>query len=114
MRKVGAVAAAALVASAAAASAAPAVAPYVDVTGANTSMLGTAISSKGLRSFTAAFVTGSGCTPIWGDGQPVGSDPGPDGLITSAQAAGATAIVSFGGPPALRPSWRAPARSCRR
>jgi hypothetical protein len=73
-----------------------AVAPYVNLAGRRAGMLDAA-ARAGLRAFTAAFVTGSGCTPVWGDGRPVTSDPEISGEITRAEAAGAAPIVSFGG-----------------
>jgi chitinase len=60
-------------------------------------VLNTVISSQGLRSFTAAFTIGAGCSNIWGDTLPVGNDPTIDGEISSAKAAGASVIVSSGG-----------------
>ncbi|HEX3788411.1 MAG TPA: carbohydrate binding domain-containing protein [Pseudonocardiaceae bacterium] len=83
--------------SAAASTNAYAVAPYVDMTNNQEGMLNSAISSGGLKAFTAAFVIGSGCTPIWGDTLPVSNDPTVSGEISSATAAGAVPIVSFGG-----------------
>ena len=74
-----------------------AVAPYVDLTNNQEPMLDQAITQAGLKSFTAAFVTGSGCTPIWGDTLPVTSDPAVTGEISKAESEGATPIVSFGG-----------------
>jgi chitinase len=73
------------------------VAPYVDMTNNQEPMLNKAISSGGLKAFTAAFVIGSGCTPIWGDTLPVTNDPTVSGDISSAESAGAQVIVSFGG-----------------
>ena len=73
------------------------VAPYVDMTNNQEPMLNAAISGAGLKAFTAAFVIGSGCTPIWGDTLPVTNDPTVNGEISSAQSAGAQAIISFGG-----------------
>ncbi|MFI9383267.1 chitinase [Kutzneria sp. NPDC052558] len=73
------------------------VAPYVDMTNNQEPMLNAAISGAGLKAFTAAFVIGSGCTPIWGDTLPVTNDPTVNGEISAAQSAGAQAIVSFGG-----------------
>ena len=73
------------------------VAPYVDMTNNQEPMLNQAISGGGLKAFTAAFVIGSGCTPIWGDTLPVTNDPTVSGDISSAQSAGAQVIVSFGG-----------------
>ncbi len=73
------------------------VAPYVDMSNNQEPMLNAAASQAGLHNYTAAFVIGSGCTPIWGDTLPVTSDSAMDGLIASARSAGATPIVSFGG-----------------
>ena len=73
------------------------VAPYVDMSNSQEGVLNTAISSDGLRSFTAAFTIGEGCSDIWGDTLPVGSDPTIAGEISSAKAAGASVIVSSGG-----------------
>jgi len=74
-----------------------AVPPYVDLTNNQEPLLDQAITQAGLKSFTAAFVTGSGCTPIWGDTLPVTSDPAVTGEISKAESEGATPIVSFGG-----------------
>jgi Fibronectin type III domain/Carbohydrate binding domain/Glycosyl hydrolases family 18 len=74
-----------------------AVAPYVDMTNNQEPMLDQAATQAGLKSFTAAFVIGSGCTPIWGDTLPVTNDPTVTGEITKAESEGATPIVSFGG-----------------
>lgn len=73
------------------------VAPYVDMSNSQEGVLNTVISSHGLRSFTAAFTIGSGCSDIWGDTLPVGNDPTIGGEISSAKAAGASVIVSSGG-----------------
>ncbi|HET6500644.1 MAG TPA: chitinase [Amycolatopsis sp.] len=73
------------------------VAPYVDMTNNQEPMLDSAISSGGLKAFTAAFVIGSGCTPIWGDTLPATNDPAVSSAISSAESAGAQVIVSFGG-----------------
>ncbi len=74
-----------------------AVAPYVDLTNNQEPILNSAASSAGLKAFTTAFVIGSGCTPIWGDTLPVTNDPTVTGEINTAEADGATPIVSFGG-----------------
>ena len=74
-----------------------AVAPYVDMTNNQEPMLNQAATQAGLKAFSAAFVIGSGCTPIWGDTLPVTSDPTVTGEITTAEADGAQPIVSFGG-----------------
>jgi hypothetical protein len=73
-----------------------AVAPYVDMTNNQEPMLDRA-AGAGLKAFTAAFVIGSGCTPIWGDTLPVTSDPTVTGDITRAESEGAQPVVSFGG-----------------
>jgi chitinase len=73
------------------------VAPYVDMSNSQEGVLNTVISSHGLRSFTAAFTIGEGCSDIWGDTLPVGSDPTIAAEISSAKAAGASVIVSSGG-----------------
>lgn len=73
------------------------VAPYVDMSNSQEGVLNTVISSDGLRSFTAAFTLGEGCSNIWGDTLPVGSDPTVASEISSAKAAGASVIVSSGG-----------------
>ena len=73
------------------------VAPYVDMSNSQEGVLNTVISSDGLRSFTAAFTIGEGCSNIWGDTLPVGSDPTIAGEISSAKAAGASVIMSSGG-----------------
>jgi len=68
-------------------------------------MLNAAISSGGLKAFTAAFVIGSGCTAIWAT--PSGHQrPHVSGDISSAQSAGAQVIVSFGA------RWRRTGPSC--
>lgn len=72
------------------------VAPYVDMSNNQEPMLYSA-AKAGMKSYTAAFVIGSGCTPIWGDTLPVTNDPAMDGDIATAKADGATPIVSFGG-----------------
>jgi hypothetical protein len=74
-----------------------AVAPYADMTNLQEPMLNEAATQAGLKAFTAAFVIGSGCTPIWGDTLPVTNDPTVTAEIKQAEADGATPIVSFGG-----------------
>src|SRR3954447_10543914 len=72
------------------------VAPYVDLSAGSADMLDRAIASGGVNSYTAAFVIGSGCTPIWGD--TLGIDNSTvNPRIARAQAAGAKTIISFGG-----------------
>ena len=72
------------------------VAPYVDLSNNQEPMLNSA-AQAGLKSYTAAFVISSGCSPIWGDTLPVTNDPTMDQEIATAKADGATPIVSFGG-----------------
>lgn len=72
------------------------VAPYVDMSNNQEPMLNKA-AQAGLKSYTAAFVIGAGCAPIWGDTLPVTNDPAMDQEIATAKADGATPIVSFGG-----------------
>src|SRR4051794_41599967 len=72
------------------------VAPYVDLSAGSATMLNSAVTSGGLGAFTAAFIIGSGCNPIWGD------TLGPDNstvnpYINNARNKGAKMIVSFGG-----------------
>ena len=72
------------------------VAPYVDLSASSADLLDTAIAQGGVNSYTAAFVIGSGCTPIWGD--TLGIDNSTvNPRIARAQAAGAKVIISFGG-----------------
>lgn len=73
-----------------------AVALYVDMTNNQEGMLDKA-AAAGLKAFTAAFVIGAGCTPIWGDTLPVTNDPAVTSEITKAESEGAQPIVSFGG-----------------
>jgi Fibronectin type III domain/Carbohydrate binding domain/Glycosyl hydrolases family 18 len=73
------------------------VAPYVDMTNNQEPMLNQAATQAGLTAFSAAFVIGSGCTPIWGDTLPVSNDPTVTSEITTAESDGAQPIVSFGG-----------------
>jgi chitinase len=73
------------------------VAPYVDMSNNQEPMLNSAATQAGLHNYTAAFVIGSGCTPIWGDTLPVTNDPTMDQEIATARSDGATPIVSFGG-----------------
>ena len=63
-----------------------AVAPYADMTNLQEPMLDKAATQDGLKAFTAAFVIGSGCTPIWGDTLPVTNDPMVTGEITKAES----------------------------
>jgi chitodextrinase len=72
------------------------VAPYVDLSANSSGMLDSAITQAGLRSYTAAFVIGSGCTPIWGDSLDINSSTA-NAKIAKAQSEGATTIISFGG-----------------
>jgi hypothetical protein len=74
-----------------------AVAPYADMTNNQEPMLNEAATQADLKAFSAAFVIGSGCSPIWGDTLPVTDDPTVTSEITTAEADGAQPIVSFGG-----------------
>jgi chitinase len=58
--------------------------------------LDAAIKQAGVRAFTAAFVTGSGCNPIWGDTQGLDESVSTDAMAR-AEREGAQTIVSFGG-----------------
>jgi hypothetical protein len=73
------------------------IAPYFETTGAHPGNLATAVSGHGLRTFTAAFVLGSGCTPTWDDGTPLASATTMNALVNNAKKQGAVPIVSFGG-----------------
>jgi chitinase len=72
------------------------VAPYVDLTAQSSNMLDSAITQAGLKTYTAAFIIGSGCTPIWGDSLDVNSST-VNPKIAQAQSEGAKVIISFGG-----------------
>jgi len=72
------------------------VAPYVDLSANSSGMLDTAITQGGLKSYTAAFIIGSGCTPIWGDTLDI-NNSGANAKIARAQSEGAQTIISFGG-----------------
>jgi chitinase len=72
------------------------VAPYVDLSANSAGMLDTAIAQGGVNSYTAAFVIGSGCTPIWGDTLGIENST-VNARIARAEAAGAKTIISFGG-----------------
>ena len=88
----------ALVAAAGSASAATGygVAPYVDLSANSSGQLDAAITQAGLKSYTAAFIIASGCTPIWGDSLDINSSTA-NAKIAKAQSEGATTIISFGG-----------------
>ncbi|WP_329455021.1 chitinase [Streptomyces sp. NBC_01497] len=105
-----ALAASAAVAAGGTASAAPAAgsttfAPYTDMSNGQEGLLDTAITQHGVKSFTAAFVIGSGCNAIWGDTLPVGGDSFTDPLIKKAQSEGASVIVSNGGAAGYPLGW---------
>jgi hypothetical protein len=85
----------------------PVVAPYLDMGSHTPSRLYAAIRGSGLSSFTAGFVIGQGCTPVWDDQQKVSADPEVSHVIAKARHLGATPIISFGG--AAQPEL---ARSC--
>src|SRR5690349_17414351 len=72
------------------------VAPYVDLSANSSGMLDSAITQAGLKAYTAAFIIGSGCTPIWGDTLGI-NDSGANARIARAQSEGAQTIISFGG-----------------
>ncbi|GHH81278.1 hypothetical protein GCM10018793_38250 [Streptomyces sulfonofaciens] len=80
-------------------------APYTDMSNSNENLLDTAITEHGVKSFTAAFVLGSGCNQIWGDTLPVGDDSNTDPLIEKAQSEGASVIISSGGAAGLPLAW---------
>jgi chitinase len=75
----------------------PEVAPYFETTATHSGNLATAIASHGLRSFTAAFVLGKGCTATWDDGSTITGTDARSKLVKAGQTSGATAIISFGG-----------------
>jgi hypothetical protein len=72
------------------------VAPYVDLSANSSAMLDSAITQAHLKAYTAAFIIGSGCTPIWGDTLDINSS-GANAKIAKAQSEGAQTIISFGG-----------------
>ena len=79
------------------ATATPEVAPYFETSGTHRTNLQTAITAHGLSSFTAGFVLGKVCQPTWDDSTVItGTDPDSK-LVAKATAAGASAIISFGG-----------------
>jgi chitinase len=90
--------AAVLVATAGSATAASTygVAPYVDLSADSSGQLDRAIGQAGLKSYTAAFVIGSGCTPIWGDSLGIDSSTA-NAKIAKAERDGTKTIISFGG-----------------
>lgn len=101
----GAVFALAPAGNAAAAGGTYAVAPYVDMSNSQEGLLDTAVTGHGLRSYTAAFVLGSGCNQIWGDTLPIGNDSFTDPLIAKARSEGASLIISSGGASGLPLAW---------
>jgi chitinase len=72
------------------------VVPYVDLSAGSADMLDRAIASGGVNSYTAAFVIGVGCTPIWGDTLGIENSTA-NARIARAEAAGAKTIIAFGG-----------------
>jgi chitinase len=84
-----------------------AVAPYLEVTGANPDNLDAGIDI-GLSEVTAAFVIGKGCKPTWDDGSLVAKNRAVARAIGNAQSRGTQVIVSFGGAGGLEL-----ARSCK-
>ncbi|MBO0881849.1 MAG: hypothetical protein J2P17_16215 [Mycobacterium sp.] len=71
-------------------------APYVDLSANSSGMLDSAITQANLKAYTAAFIIGSGCTPIWGDTLDI-NNSGSNAKIARAQSEGAQTIISFGG-----------------
>jgi len=71
-------------------------APYVDLSANSSGMLDSAITQAHLKAYTAAFIIGSGCTPIWGDTLDI-NNSGANAKIARAQSEGAQTIISFGG-----------------
>src|SRR3954467_10716109 len=87
------------------------VAPYVDLSAGSADMLHPPIASGGVNSYTAAFVIGSGCTPIWGD--TLGIDNSTvNPRIPRAQAARARALIPFRGDPRPQAAGARPITSC--
>jgi hypothetical protein len=84
-------------ASSAAANSVYSVAPFVDMSNSQEGMLDTAITGHQLKAYTAAFVLGEGCTQVWGDTLPIGSDSYTDPEIAKAKSEGASVIISSGG-----------------
>jgi chitinase len=80
-------------------------APYTDMSNSQEGLLDTAITQHGVRTFTAAFVIGSGCNDIWGDTLPVGGDSYTDPLIAKAKSEGASVIISSGGAAGWPLAW---------
>jgi hypothetical protein len=74
-------------------------APYVELGAGTPALLHQAIRRDHLRAFTAAFVLGDGCAPVWDDGgdAPVATSPALNHVITSAQRKHVKVTVSFGG-----------------
>jgi hypothetical protein len=74
-------------------------APYLELGAGTPALLHQAIRRDHLRAFTAAFVLGDGCTPMWDDGgnASVATSPALNKVITSAQRKGVKVTVSFGG-----------------
>jgi hypothetical protein len=72
------------------------VAPYVDLSANSSGMLDSAITQAHIKAYTAAFIIGSGCTPIWGDTLDI-NNSGANAKIAQAQSEGAQTIISFGG-----------------
>jgi hypothetical protein len=73
------------------------VAPYLDMANYQPANLYTAIRQDHLRYFSAGFVIGKKCTPIWDDSVPVAKNPPINNAIKKAESLGAHIIVSFGG-----------------
>jgi hypothetical protein len=74
-------------------------APYVELGAGTPALRNQAMRHEHLRAFTAAFVLGHRCTPVWDDGAgaPVATSPDLNAVISSAQQRGVKVTVSFGG-----------------
>ena len=72
------------------------VVPYVDLSAGSADMLDRAIASGGVNSYTASFIIGVGCTPIWGDTLGIENSTA-NARIARAEAAGAKTVIAFGG-----------------
>src|SRR5262249_8064031 len=72
------------------------VAPYVDMGSWPTPVLGDVTSASGLKSVTAAFITGSGCKATWFNSYDPRTGWQKD-AFDKIKAAGGTVKLSFGG-----------------
>jgi chitinase len=73
---------------------APVLAPYVDIGEHAYGLLDRAIADDHLRWFSAGFVIGDKCKPVWDDTDPITARAG---ALAKARSLGAKVIVSFGG-----------------